>query len=120
MAVKVKSLAGVRAASVSLTTDLKLRLEEDILSGKLQKGDKMVEQALCKEYDVSRTPVREALAQLGAEGLVESIPNRGCFVVGITDEEMEETELVARALLPDAIREGSRLKYEMLQYEILE
>ncbi len=37
-----------------------------------------------------------------------------------TDEEMEETELVARALLPDAIREGSRLKYEMLQYEILE
>ena len=37
-----------------------------------------------------------------------------------TDEEMEETELVARALLPDAIREGSRLKYEMLQYEMLE
>ena len=37
-----------------------------------------------------------------------------------TDEEMEEAELVARALLPDAIREGSRLKYEMLQYEILE
>ena len=37
-----------------------------------------------------------------------------------TDEEMEETELVARALLPDAIREGSRLKYEMLQYEIIE
>ena len=37
-----------------------------------------------------------------------------------TDAEMEETELVARALLPDAIREGSRLKYEMLQYEIIE
>ena len=37
-----------------------------------------------------------------------------------TDEEMEETELVARALLPDAIREGTRLKYEMLQYEIIE
>jgi len=37
-----------------------------------------------------------------------------------TDEEMEDTELVARALLPDAIREGSKLKYEMLQYEIIE
>ena len=36
-----------------------------------------------------------------------------------TDEEMKETELVARALLPDSIREGSRLKYEMLQYEII-
>ena len=37
-----------------------------------------------------------------------------------TDEEMEETELVARALLPDTIREGSRLIYEMLQYRIIE
>lgn len=37
-----------------------------------------------------------------------------------TDEEMEETELVARALLPDTIREGSRLSYEMLQYRIIE
>ena len=37
-----------------------------------------------------------------------------------TDEEMEETELVARALLPDAIREGSRLKYEMLSYELID
>ena len=37
-----------------------------------------------------------------------------------TDEEIADTELVARALLPDAIREGSKLKYEMLQYEIIE
>ena len=36
-----------------------------------------------------------------------------------TDEEMAGTELVARALLPDAIREGSKLKYEMLQYKII-
>lgn len=36
-----------------------------------------------------------------------------------TDEEMEEPKLVARALLPDDIMEGSRLKYEMLQYEII-
>lgn len=37
-----------------------------------------------------------------------------------TDEEMEKTELVARALLPDTIREGSRLIYEMLQYRLIE
>ena len=36
-----------------------------------------------------------------------------------TDEEMDEPKLVARALLPDDIMEGSRLKYEMLQYEII-
>ncbi|MDO4622512.1 MAG: chorismate--pyruvate lyase [Eubacteriales bacterium] len=36
-----------------------------------------------------------------------------------TDIEMEDTFLVARALLPDAIREGSKLKYEMMQYTML-
>ncbi len=35
------------------------------------------------------------------------------------DNPNEELKLVARALLPDTIREGSRLKYEMLQYELL-
>ena len=37
-----------------------------------------------------------------------------------TDEDQEEPTLVARALLPEAIMEGTRLKYEMLQYEIIE
>ena len=36
-----------------------------------------------------------------------------------TDIESDDLKLVARALLPDAIREGSKLKYEMLQYEII-
>ena len=36
-----------------------------------------------------------------------------------TDEEQDEPKLVARALLPDAIMEGSKLKYEMLQYELM-
>ena len=36
-----------------------------------------------------------------------------------TDIETEETKLVARALLPPEITEGSRLRYEMMQYEIL-
>ena len=36
-----------------------------------------------------------------------------------TDEEQNELRLVARALLPEAINEGSRIKYEMLQYELM-
>ncbi|MDO4478396.1 MAG: chorismate--pyruvate lyase [Lachnospiraceae bacterium] len=36
-----------------------------------------------------------------------------------TDRDTEDTILVARALLPDEIREGTELKYEMLQYEII-
>ncbi len=37
-----------------------------------------------------------------------------------TDEEQEDPKLVARALLPETIMEGSRLKYELLQYELIE
>ena len=37
-----------------------------------------------------------------------------------TDEEQEEPKLVARALLPEAIKEGSKIKYEMLQYELID
>ena len=37
-----------------------------------------------------------------------------------TDEVLDEPKLVARALLPDAIMEGSRLKYEMLSYELID
>ena len=36
-----------------------------------------------------------------------------------SDEEQKEPKLVARALLPEAIKEGSRIKYEMLQYELM-
>ena len=37
-----------------------------------------------------------------------------------TDEQIDEPKLVARALLPAQIREGTKLKYEMLQYEVIE
>lgn len=88
MSVKQKSLKGVKRTSVSLSYDLSLQIKEDILSGKMVSGDKLVEQNLCKEYQVSRTPIREALSQLAAEGLIVSIPNRGAFVQGISEREM--------------------------------
>lgn len=55
-------------------------LREKILSSVLADGTHLSEIKISKEYDVSRTPVREALCALAADGLVEMIPNRGCFV----------------------------------------
>lgn len=90
MAITVKSLSGVKAANVSLSTDLSIRLKEDILSGKLRKNQKLTEQAICETYKVSRTPVREALVALESEGLIETIPNRGAFVVGLSSQDMAD------------------------------
>ena len=53
------------------------------------------------------------------ESVVESID--GDYVnLKRTDDESGETKLVARALVPEGVREGTRLKYEFLQYSILE
>lgn len=65
-------------------------LQKDILTGKLKPGEKLTEQNLCRLYGVSRTPVREALRQLEADGLVENILNRGAFVIGMTEQDYED------------------------------
>lgn len=65
------------------------RIRQDILDGKYTRGQSLVEMKLAKEFGVSRTPIREVLRQLELDGLVESIPNRGVFVLGISDEDIK-------------------------------
>jgi DNA-binding GntR family transcriptional regulator len=58
-------------------------LEDDIVNGRLKPGQRLDETALCERFDVSRTPVREALRYLVASDLVEILPKRGAFVVDV-------------------------------------
>jgi DNA-binding GntR family transcriptional regulator len=74
----------------SLSADLFSKLREDILSERLKPGEKLTEQRVCDKYKVSRTPVREALSRLAAEGLLDIIPNRGAFVLGFSRSDMED------------------------------
>ncbi|MDR2296636.1 MAG: GntR family transcriptional regulator [Clostridiales Family XIII bacterium] len=74
----------------SLSGDLFFKLREDILAERLRPGEKLTEQRVCDMYKVSRTPVREALKQLAAEGLLEMIPNRGAFVLGLSRGDMDD------------------------------
>lgn len=85
---KFSEMAEVNNAPVS--TGLLARIQADILTGELRAGQKIIEQQLCERYGVSRTPLREALRQLEADGLVEYILNRGYFVVGMTDRDFED------------------------------
>lgn len=73
-----------------LSRNLFARVEEDILTGKLASGSKLSEKKICDEYDVSRTPVRETMMRLEAEGLVETIPNRGAFVSGLSGRDVSD------------------------------
>lgn len=73
-----------------LVTSLFQLIERDILSNNLSANQKLTEQSICKKYNVSRTPVREALRRLEADGLIENIPNRGSFVIGITKRDISD------------------------------
>jgi DNA-binding GntR family transcriptional regulator len=59
---------------------LRRGIEDDILAGRLAPGDRLDERALAARYRVSRTPVREALLQLAASGLIEMRPRQGAAV----------------------------------------
>lgn len=63
-------------------------LEEEILTGKLKRGEALTEISLSKRLGVSRTPVRSAIRRLTEDGLIETVANRGSVVVGITEADM--------------------------------
>lgn len=66
------------------------RLREMVLEGELAPGSRISEKQLCETFDVSRTPLREALKVLANEGLVELLPNRGAKVTEVTQREVTD------------------------------
>ncbi|MCI6420854.1 MAG: GntR family transcriptional regulator [Firmicutes bacterium] len=74
------------------------KIRSDILKGRYQKGDELVECTIGKEMGVSRTPVREAIRQLELEGLVQLIPNKGAFVTGISASDVRDIYLIRSRL----------------------
>jgi len=57
-------------------------IRDRVLDGRLAAGSRIDEKALCEQLNVSRTPIREALKVLAAEGLIELLPNKGSRVIG--------------------------------------
>lgn len=79
-----------RKKNTNISLGLVERLREDVLSERIRPGSKLTEKDICDQYEVSRTPVREALKNLESEGLIELIPNRGAFVIGFSLEDMKD------------------------------
>ena len=70
--------------------DIALMIEEAIVSGELAPGTVLRQEQLSEQFNVSRTPVREALRRLAALGLVSFVPNRGVRVRTISQEELHK------------------------------
>jgi DNA-binding GntR family transcriptional regulator len=74
----------------SLHDGVAARLRSMVFERQLAPGQWVDEKALAEAWQISRTPLREALKVLAAEGLVELVPQRGCRVVQLTDADAEQ------------------------------
>lgn len=78
-------------------------VREAILSGVYSPGDKILQDKLAEELNISQTPIREALRVLEAEGVIKYSPHKGVRVANMTVEEVKEIYEIRRELEPLAV-----------------
>ncbi|MBZ6075552.1 GntR family transcriptional regulator [Microvirga puerhi] len=93
-----------RTISAAVAEDLRRR----IIDGDFAAGFQLRQDALASEFGVSRIPVREALMQLEAEGLVKIHPHRGAIVSELSTEEVEELFELRALLEPRLLKASAR------------
>ncbi len=114
------------AAGRALHATVLMRLRDMIVEGELAPGARLNERVLCERLGVSRTPLREAMKMLAAEGLLALLPNRGATVPELSADEIRHTfELMAALeaangeLACARITEAELDKIRALHYEML-
>lgn len=80
----------MRLVQNSLHQEVASQLRDEIFAGTLAPGSFIDELAQCARLDISRTPLREALKVLTAEGLMRHEPRRGCFVSEVTEQDLDD------------------------------
>jgi DNA-binding GntR family transcriptional regulator len=76
--------------AIPTTTRIRRALENSIVEGRYPPGARLDPETLAREFDCSRTPIREALQQLEASGLVHVLPKRGTYVTEWSAGELAE------------------------------
>src|SRR3954463_13392139 len=97
----------MRLVHNSLHDEVAAQLRELIFSGAVAPGDFLDEVKLAEQLKISRTPLREALKVLTAEGLVRHEPRRGCFVNEVTEKDLDEIFPVLALLEGRCAREAA-------------
>ncbi len=111
--------------SVSLSAKVFDSLENEILTGVLERGEVLSENKISARLGVSRTPVREALQRLEQEGLVKTEPGKGAVVLGISHGDLLDIYeiririegLAARYAARNITEEQSRKMLELVELQ---
>jgi DNA-binding GntR family transcriptional regulator len=98
--------------SSSAADIVQARLREDIVAGKLKPGERLREQELSQLYEVSRTPVREALGRLEVEGIAARHAGKGLVVAAISPEQIIELYVLREVLEGAAARLAAERRSE--------
>jgi DNA-binding GntR family transcriptional regulator len=88
----------------SLTSAVADKLRDQIIRGEIPEGAQLRQDAIASQYQVSRIPVREALRQLDAEGLIAIVPNRGAVVPQLSPADIEELFSIRALLEPEVLK----------------
>jgi DNA-binding GntR family transcriptional regulator len=120
--------AGQARPAPSLHGELLASLRDYIVEGNLADGARVPERLLCDRFGISRTPLREALKVLAAEGLIELLPNRGARVRQLGAEDLRELfdvmggleglagRLACERISDEEIAEIERVHHEMYRF----
>jgi DNA-binding GntR family transcriptional regulator len=116
----------IAIARPALHEQVAQRLRQMLVEGQIAPGAKLNERELAQLLEVSRTPLREAIKMLAAEGLVELLPNRGAIAVELTEADVLNTfevmagleaqsgELAAERVTGEELAEIQAMHFEML------
>ena len=81
----------IEISRLALHDQVSARLRTLLVEGRIAPGAKLNERELSEQLKVSRTPLREAIKLLAAEGLVDLLPNRGAIAVKLTEADVVNT-----------------------------
>jgi DNA-binding GntR family transcriptional regulator len=87
-----------RSGAATAADQVRERLREDILSGRLAPGARITVEELASRYAVSQMPVREAIRVLAGEGILETSPHRGARIVAVDADFIRNTYDMREAL----------------------
>ncbi len=88
----------------TLAEQIAARLRDDVLAGRLPAGERLSQERLAEQFQVSRVPIRDALRQLQAEGLLVAHPRLGTSVAALSSPDLEELYEMRLALEPAVAR----------------
>src|ERR1700742_3420226 len=117
--------AAPQIVKITRAEELRLQLADEIVRGVLPPGAGLDESDIARRFSVSRTPVREALRQLAASGLVDSRAHRGAVVARPSIERMKgmseamaELEAICAGLAAERMAPAERHRLEAIHEEL--